>query len=124
MPRPAGRSCYARWSWNASPGRTRTPSPRCCAHHSGRRRTTEVDLLEGKSALVIGAGSGIGRAVARAYDREGARVAVMDIDRDKCGALRTELPDCAVSPGDATSMEQTVAAVNLAKETFGALDVL
>lgn len=83
-----------------------------------------MDLLKGKSALVIGAGSGIGRAVARAFDREGARVAVMDINRDKCVALRTELPDCVVSPGDATSMEQTVAAVNLATETFGALDVL
>jgi len=36
-------------------------------------------LLEGKSALITGAGGGIGRATALAFAREGARVAVADV---------------------------------------------
>jgi NAD(P)-dependent dehydrogenase (short-subunit alcohol dehydrogenase family) len=38
-------------------------------------------LLEGKVALVTGSGRGLGRACARVFSREGARVAVVDFDR-------------------------------------------
>jgi NAD(P)-dependent dehydrogenase (short-subunit alcohol dehydrogenase family) len=39
-------------------------------------------MLEGKTALITGAGSGIGRATSLAFHREGAKVVVSDIDED------------------------------------------
>ena len=67
--------------------------------------------LEGKRGLVVGAGSGIGRAVVDAFRAEGARVAVLERNRDKCDALREQLPDVPVVDGDATTREANDRAV-------------
>ena len=45
-----------------------------------------MGLLEGRSAIVTGASSGIGRAIALGYAREGAHVAVLDLDGDTAAA--------------------------------------
>lgn len=47
--------------------------------------------LEGRSALVTGAGNGIGAAVARAYARAGASVLVTDLDKDSAAAVAAEI---------------------------------
>lgn len=80
--------------------------------------------LDGKRALVAGAGSGIGRAVLGAFQEEGARIAAMELDNHKAERLAVELPDCVVSPGDATAPADARAAVRKAVEAFGGLDVL
>uniref|UniRef100_UPI00262F5C3A SDR family NAD(P)-dependent oxidoreductase n=1 Tax=Mycobacterium sp. TaxID=1785 RepID=UPI00262F5C3A len=80
--------------------------------------------LDGKRALVVGAGSGIGRAVVDAFRDEGAKVAVLERDPGKCTALRAQLPDVPVVEGDATAYEANERAVTAAVDAFGGLDTL
>jgi phthalate 3,4-cis-dihydrodiol dehydrogenase len=80
--------------------------------------------LEGKRALVVGAGSGIGRAVVDAFRAEGAKVAVLERDSGKCERLRQELPDAPVVEGDAVTREANDRAVAAAVDAFGGLDTL
>ena len=49
-----------------------------------------MGTLEGKSVVLTGAWSGIGRAVVTRYVREGARVVAVDIDRDGLASLAAE----------------------------------
>jgi NAD(P)-dependent dehydrogenase (short-subunit alcohol dehydrogenase family) len=80
--------------------------------------------LDGKRALVVGAGSGIGRAVVDAFRAEGAKVAVLERDPGKCERLRGELPDVPVVDGDAVTREANERAVAAAVDAFGGLDTL
>jgi NAD(P)-dependent dehydrogenase (short-subunit alcohol dehydrogenase family) len=80
--------------------------------------------LTGRRALVVGAGSGIGRAVVDAFLAEGAQVAVLERDADKSRALAEALPAVPVTVGDATTRAANDAAVAAAVEAFGGLDVL
>lgn len=80
--------------------------------------------LDGRRALVVGAGSGIGRSVVDAFVGEGARVAVLEKDKAKCETLAGEQPDVPVVAGDATTREANERAVHAVVEAFGGLDVL
>lgn len=80
--------------------------------------------LDGKRALVAGAGSGIGRAVLAAFVSEGAQVGALELDPAKAGRLAAELPDCVTARGDATVMADARAAVEAVTSSFGGLDVL
>lgn len=80
--------------------------------------------LEGRSALLIGGGSGIGRAVLDAFVAEGASVAVLEHDEAKCRALAEDDPTVAVVQGDARSPADVHRAVEEASAHFGGLDAL
>jgi NAD(P)-dependent dehydrogenase (short-subunit alcohol dehydrogenase family) len=80
--------------------------------------------LAGKRALIVGGGSGIGRAVVDAFRADGAKAAVLERDRTKCERLRQELPDVPVIEGDATTRDANDGAVAAAVDAFGGLDIL
>jgi len=80
--------------------------------------------LDGKRALVVGAGSGVGRAVLDAFAAEGSRVAAMEIDQAKCERLAAEHPEFLVRRGDATALADARAAVDACVRDLGGIDVL
>jgi len=80
--------------------------------------------LDGKRALIVGAGSGIGRAVVDAFHTEGAKVSVLERASGKCEQLRRELPNVPVIEGDDITPEANDHAVAVAVDAFGGLDTL
>ena len=79
--------------------------------------------LEGKAALVVGGGSGMGRAGAVAMAGEGARVAVADIDLERAEAVAASCGGTAVAVDvcDTASVERMVATT---VGRFGRLDAV
>src|SRR5690606_35502524 len=81
--------------------------------------------LEGKVALITGAGSGLGRAMTGTYVREGARVAVVDINAEAASAVAESLGDAAIGiAADVTKAADVAMTVATTVETFGRLDIL
>ena len=79
--------------------------------------------IEGKAAVVTGAASGIGRALARRFAREGARgVAVADLRSGPLQAVADEIGGLAVEC-DATDERAVQALVAAAEKRFGPIDV-
>jgi ribitol 2-dehydrogenase len=84
-----------------------------------------MQALKGKSVLVTGASSGIGRASARAFAKEGMRVAVSARSTDRLRELVTELgPDAIMLPADLTSAAETDELIRQAIAKLVQLDVL
>lgn len=85
--------------------------------------------LEGMAAIVTGGDSGIGRAVAVLFAREGADVAVLYLDEHDdaqvtCAAVEAEGRRCIAIAGDVRDSAFCDAAVKQAKRAFGRIDVL
>jgi rhamnulose-1-phosphate aldolase/alcohol dehydrogenase len=91
------------------------------------RRRPAPKPLATRIALVTGAGSGIGRAVARRLAAEGACVVVADRDAESAGQVADELGgrDTAVAvTADVTDEDQVAAAVRAASLAFGGVDLV
>jgi galactitol 2-dehydrogenase len=81
--------------------------------------------LDGKTALITGAARGIGRAFAEAYVREGARVAIADIDTARAQATASEIGAAAIAVEmDVTSQESIDNAVANTARALGGIDIL
>ena len=84
--------------------------------------------LEGRTAIVIAAGSGIGAATAKLFAAEGARVVVADLSGRRGGEIAESIRG---SGGEAISIKMDVAepsgieaTIRLALDTYGRLDIL
>jgi len=80
--------------------------------------------LDGRVAIVTGAGSGIGEATARLMAREGASVVVADLNPTEAERVAGDLDAAVAVEVDVSEEESVVGMVETAVESFGGLDVL
>ncbi len=85
-------------------------------------------LLAGKVALVTGGASGIGRATAALFAREGAKVAIMDLDREAgksaVNAVSSAGMQAVLVQGDVSDPNDCKSAVQQTEVAFGGIDIL
>lgn len=80
--------------------------------------------MQGKVALVTGASSGIGQAIARHLVEAGVKVGLFARNKEKLEALASELHGTLPLAGDVTRLEDLEQAVARLETTFGRLDFL
>ena len=87
-----------------------------------------ADYFRGKTIIITGAGSGIGKATALIFAREGANVVCADINQDAAERIseqiRTANGAALALPVDVTSRQQVDRVVSLSVETFRNVDFL
>ena len=99
------------------------PAPDWTPRHPG------VGKLKDKVALVTGGDSGIGRAIAALFAREGAKVAIAYLEEDQDAERTKEIVEaeggeCLLLPGDLGLKANCEAAVEQTVSRFGKLDIL
>src|SRR6266852_3972854 len=81
--------------------------------------------LAGKNAIITGGGSGIGKAIAMAFVREGAQVVIAGRDGEKLERAAAEIGgDCLAVSADVSSAKGTEKLVSAAIEKFKRIDIL
>lgn len=84
-----------------------------------------AERIAGKSALITGAASGLGEAIARRFAAEGGTVLLADLDEPRGSSLAAEIGErAAFVPLDVTQEDQWIAAFELAENRLGRLDIL
>ncbi|MHB1220035.1 MAG: SDR family oxidoreductase [Alphaproteobacteria bacterium] len=84
--------------------------------------------LAGKVAVVTGAGSGFGEAIAHRYAEEGAKVIVNDLNGDSAkrvaGGIAQQGGQATANKGDVTSSKDVKAMIQAALDAYGQLDIV
>lgn len=84
--------------------------------------------LSGKAALVTGAGSGIGKAIATVYSREGASVMASDINEDSASAVAAQIEDAGGDARplrtDTTNEADVKSAIEATASAWGKVDIV
>ena len=84
--------------------------------------------LTGKTAVVTGAGSGIGAGICQVLFRHGANVALIDIDESRCQKTADELPESdgrtSVNKADVRAVEDIQTVANEVINLWGKVDIL
>ena len=84
--------------------------------------------LEGKSVVVTGASSGMGKVIVEQFVKEGANVVAVARRKERLEQLADSLKDAAgkivICVGDVSKEEDNVAAIDMAVQEFGKLDIL
>jgi NAD(P)-dependent dehydrogenase (short-subunit alcohol dehydrogenase family) len=101
-----------------------TPTPDC-----GEQSYRGMDKLKGKTAVITGGDSGIGRAVAIAFAREGADVVISYLNEDNDAKDTAHWVEKAgqravLVPGDLDTAEQCRKVIDTAVREFGKIDIL
>ena len=101
-----------------------TPTPDC-----GEKTYRGMDKLKGKTAVITGGDSGIGRAVAIAFAREGADVVISYLNEDDDAKETARWVEEAgrravLVPGDLDTAEQCRRVIDTAVREFGKVDIL
>ena len=94
-----------------------------CIRDRGWTEKPTTGRFAGKTVIVTGAASGIGKATASRIAREGGRVIASDIAADKLDALKAELPDADITTvaGDLTKQDAIDAVIAAAGDRIDAL---
>lgn len=81
--------------------------------------------LKDRIAIVTGAGSGMGEAIAHTYAREGAKVAVLDVNEQAANKVASAIGNAALAVAcDVTDKADIARAVEMTEKKFGATDIL
>lgn len=85
-----------------------------------------MTVLTDKIAVVTGAGSGVGEAIATLLHEEGAKVVLAGRNKDKLQNVANQLAQDSVKvvPTDVTKKEEVDELIKMAQQTFGGLDIV
>lgn len=105
--------------------KNRVLAPTLLGFVNGFSSASNSQRLAGKVAVITGAASGIGKATATEFIKNGARVIIADVQDDLGRSVAAELgPDAAYTHCDVADEAQIAAAVDLAVKRHGHLDIL
>lgn len=84
--------------------------------------------FDGKVAIITGGASGIGKETVKLFSKEGAKIAIFDVNRDALGETEKEIRDngglCNGYVVDVTNFEEVSQKVKEVKEDLGSIDIL